>query len=166
MSTDLTLNGTQFVTLEEALAGETLAPPIQPEFSVLLVGVLKLDADEGNNFVRLYPTDSQEGHFYRIRKADIDMTRVEPLSPEARAARGFLAERVFRIRVRPTARVDSVLSQALEAHQLGDDHYAVTAADICLGDHCAPGFACVSNGPGKRACVKGGVKVPCNTCTS
>jgi hypothetical protein len=165
MRTDLALNGTQFVTLEDALGGEKLAPPIEPEFSVLLVGALKLDANKDNDFVRLYPTDGREDHFYRIRKADIDMTRVERLSPEARAGRGLIAERVFRIRVRPTARVDSVRTQTFEAHQL-DDHYAVTAAEICLGTRCAPGFTCVSDGPGKRACVQGGVRVPCNTCTS
>jgi hypothetical protein len=162
MSTDMILNGTQIVTLEEALAGQTLAPPIQPEFSVLLVGALKLDDD--NNHVRLYPADGREDHFYRIRKTDIDTNHVEELSAEVRATRGIIADRVYRVRVRPNAEVDSVRSRTFEARRLSEEGDVAAAVGACLGTRCAPGFSCEADGPGKRVCTDGVERVPCNNC--
>jgi hypothetical protein len=162
MSTDVTLNGTQFVTLEQALEGETEAPAIEPEFSVLLVGALKLDSNsEDSDHVRLYPADGREDHYYRIRRADVDTNHVEQLSAEARAARGFIAERVYRIRVRPNAEVDSVRSRTLEARRLTEE---ATALGACLGTRCAPGFTCVQDTPTTRVCTDGVDSVPCNNC--
>jgi hypothetical protein len=162
MSTDVTLNSTQFVTLKEALAGETLAPPTSPEFSVLLVGALKPDND--NTRVRLYPIDGREDHFYRIRRTDIDTDHIEELGAEARAARGFLADRVFRIHVRATAEVDSVRSRTFEARRLSEDEYEAAAVGACWGTRCAPGYTCVQDTATTRVCTDGVDRVPCNTC--
>ena len=103
MSADLIENGTQFISLEEALAGEGQPPPLTSEFSVLLVGILKPDASNAKSngvpAVRLYPADGREDEYYLIKKADVDGDRVEPVSPDLVAGRGWIADKVVRVQL-------------------------------------------------------------------
>jgi hypothetical protein len=171
MSPQPILNGSPCQTLDEALAGETHAPSLHPEFSVLLVGTLKLntengDRDEEHLYVRLYPANGREDRYYCIRKADIDPDHVEPVSPQTVAARGWLAEKVFRIRVRPSAQVVLVQSTTIEASRLSDEEEEQLLG-ACLGARCdtANGWRCVPDATFGHACAKGGNRVACPGCT-
>jgi hypothetical protein len=146
------LNDAPLVTLDEVLAGETLAPRIYPEFSVLLVGILKLNADqeERPDAVRLYPATGREDSYYIIKRRDIDTEHVERLSSEVAAAKGWIDEKVVRIRVRPSAEIISVLARRVEAHRLSGGDEVLGSA--CLGTSCAPGYDCKVVA-GHRSCV-------------
>jgi hypothetical protein len=170
MSPQTILNGTPFVTLDDALAGETRAPSLHPEFSVPLVGILKLnaadaDSDDEHSHVRLYPANGREDRYYCILKADIDTEHVELVRPEVLAARGWIADKVHRIRVRASAQVVSVQSRTIEAIRLSDEGEE-TLLGACLGTTCnaAQGWRCVQAGS-SRACEKNGNLVPCPNCT-
>jgi hypothetical protein len=170
MSTASIENGSQFITLEDALAGELSPPPLTSEFSVLLIGVLKSDAGDGDSngsaSVRLYPADGREDQYYLIKKADIDRDRIEPVSPDLVAGRGWIAEKVVRIRVRASAQLFAIQAKAVEARSLGDELTHATAG-VCNGTTCAPPFRCVSHPTFGRACANAltGAVVPCPTCT-
>jgi hypothetical protein len=166
MAMQSTENGTGYVSLEEALAGAAQAPPLDSEFTVLLVGVLKHNAgDDGGEDAtsfRLYPADGTDDRYYTIRKADVDRDRVERVSPEAVAARGWIAEKVVRIRVRPSAEVFSVRTSMVEARRLNDECMVV---GICRpGQTCGSGYTCTDNAAGDRVCKKGASEIPCPEC--
>ena len=163
MQTESTVNGARCMSLDEALAGEP--PPLTSPFSVLLVGVLRPNTGESEgSHVRLYTADGRDDEYYLIRKSDIDRDRVEPVSPEAAAARGWIANKVVRIRVRASAQLFAVRARAVEARMLSDD-YETVAAGICNGTTCAAPYQCRSVA-GVHTCVHPttGQKVPCPTC--
>src|SRR5262245_12332749 len=167
MQTESTVNGAQYMSLDEALEGGAPPPPLTSPFSVLLVGVLRPNAGESEDeepHVRLYTADGRDDEYYLIRKSDIDPDHVEAVSPQAAAARGWIADKVVRIRVRASAELFAVRARAVEARMLSDD-YETTAAAICNGTSCAPPYQCRSVAGG-RACVHPttGQKVPCPNC--
>jgi len=161
-------NYTQVITLDEALAGEVQPPPLTSEFSVLLVGVLKPNTGDGSSngvpSVRLYPADGREDQYYVIKKADVDGDRVELLSPDVAAARGWIAEKVVRIRVRASAQLFSVETRTFEAHSLNEQ--ASTLVSPCNGTTCTAPYRCVSHPTFGRACANAltGAVVACPTC--
>jgi hypothetical protein len=168
MPTATTLNGPPFVSLEEALASaDPSPPPLSSEFSVLLVGVLRSDGEDGDAAsVRLYPADGRDDEYYLIKRMDVDQERVEVLSPEMVAARGWIAEKVVRLRVRASAELFAIQSRAVEARQLGGCGCGAAAtSDPCLGNHCAAPFVCVP-GVGGRVCrnPQNGQTFPCPSC--
>jgi hypothetical protein len=166
MAMESTANGTGYVSLDEALAGAAQAPPLDSEFTILLVGVLKHNAaDDGSEDAtsfRLYPADGRDDRYYTISKADVDRDRVELVSQEVVAARGWIADKVHRIRVRPSAQVFSVRTSLVEASRLNDECMVV---DICRhGLPCGQGYVCGDNAAGVRVCKKGAIEVPCPDC--
>jgi len=167
MSTASLENGTQYISLEEALAGEVQPPPLTSEFSVLLIGILKPDAGDGDGAsVRLYPADGREDEYYLIKKADVDGDRVELVSPDLVAGRGWIAEKVVRIRVRASAQLFAIQAKTVEASSLGGELTHATTGTICNGTTCTPPFRCVTHPTFGRACANAltGAMVACPTC--
>ena len=169
MPTATTANGPPFVSLEEALASaECSPPPLSSEFSVLLVGVLRSDGEDGDAAsVRLYPADGRDDEYYLIKRRDVDQERIEVLSPEAVAARGWIAEKVVRLRVRGSAELFAIQSRVVEARQLGGCGCggAVATTNPCLGTSCAAPYVCV-NSPNGHVCKHQltGATYPCPNC--
>jgi hypothetical protein len=153
-----TANGAVYVSLDEALNGAQ-APPLQSEFSVTLVGVLKPNArdpedSEEDSFVRLYPPTGREDRYRLIKKADLDRDRIEVVSAQVAAARGWLAPKVMRVRVRAGAEVVSVQTRTTEAHRLADDEEQMVAqSGPCQGSGkpCLLGYTCIGGAICRRA---------------
>jgi hypothetical protein len=173
MSTDSIVNDCQYVTLDDALRGETQAPPLNSDFSVLLVGILKPNSGDSEGTkdtttVRLYPPDGRENRYYLIKKRDVDTERVEPVSPKAAAARGWISERIVRIRVRASAQLFSIQSKPVEARRLSDEDEEPNATSPCTGYSCTSPYRCRFHDLlGGMACVHPttGKAYPCPNCS-
>lgn len=164
-TTDTTANGSTYVTLDDALEGAR-TPPLHSPFSVPFIGILKPDSTNAEApCVRLYPPDGSGNRYYLLRKNDVDTEHIELLRPEVVAERGWIADKIVRIRVRPSAQVIAVGATIVEARMLPEVDYPVRAAGPCQGTTCAAPYVCVLGGSGSKVCSAAGKPpVPCPNC--
>jgi len=165
MHTDTTVNGSTYVTLDDALDGAQ-TPSLHSPFSVPFIGILKPDgAGSESNTVRLYPPDGSGNRYFLIRKSDVDPDHIQLLRPEVVADRGWIADKIVRIRVRPIAQVIAVSATIVEARKLPEVDIPTLTGNPCKGTFCEAPYVCTMGGNGAHVCsAVGKTPVPCPNC--